>query len=177
LAAKSRQGLVQVFTGNGKSHRGGLLAAKSRQGLVQVFTGNGKGKTSAAMGAVLRAVGHGLRVYIVFFLKGKYPYGEFSVLTRLPDVEVASFGLRCLIGSRKIDPREFEEAESALAAARRAMLSGSYDLVVMDEVNVALNYKLIDLDAVIGVIKDKPPDVELVLTGRHAAPERSSCCP
>ena len=73
------------------------MAGKNNKGLVQVFTGNGKGKTSAALGAVLRASGHGLQVYIVFFMKGKYPYGEFSTLPKLPNVKIASFGLRCLI--------------------------------------------------------------------------------
>ena len=94
------------------------MVAKKNQGLVQVFTGNGKGKTSAALGAVLRAVGHGLKVYIVFFMKGKYPYGEFSTLPKLPNVDVASFGLRCLINPADINPEEIEQAKLALSAAR-----------------------------------------------------------
>jgi len=144
------------------------LVAKKNQGLVQVFTGNGKGKTSAALGAVLRAVGHGLKVYIVFFMKGKYPYGEFSTLPKLPNVDVASFGLRCLINPADINPEEIEQAKLALSAARKAMLSGNYDMVVLDEVNVAVYFKLIELDDVVRLIGDKPRNVELILTGRYA---------
>ena len=142
--------------------------AKKSKGLVQVFTGNGKGKTSAALGAVLRALGHGLRVYIVFFMKGKYPYGEFSTLPKLPNVEIASFGLRCLIDPSNINPEEIEQAKLALSAARKATLSGNYDMVVLDEVNVAVYFKLIELDEVVKLMEDKPPNVELILTGRYA---------
>ena len=129
-----------------------MASKKERKGLVQVFTGNGKGKTSAALGAILRAAGHGLKVFIVFFMKGKYPYGEFSSLPKLPGVEVASFGLRCLIGDKEVNPEEIKQAELALKTAREAMLSGKYDLVVLDEVNVALRYNLIPLDDVIRLI-------------------------
>ncbi|MFQ5996450.1 MAG: cob(I)yrinic acid a,c-diamide adenosyltransferase [Dehalococcoidales bacterium] len=144
------------------------MVAKKDKGLVQVFTGNGKGKTSAALGTVLRAVGHGLRVYIVFFMKGKYPYGEFSTLPKLPNVDIASFGLRCFIDPANINPEEIEQAKLALSAARKAMLSGNYDIVVLDEVNVALHFKLIELDEVIRLLSEKPPKVELILTGRYA---------
>jgi len=144
------------------------LVRKNNKGLVQVFTGNGKGKTSAALGAALRALGHGLKVYIVFFMKGKYPYGEFSTLPKLPNVDIASFGLRCLIDPAQINPEEIEQAKLALSAAREAMLSGNYDLVVLDEVNVAVHFKLIELDDVIRLIGDKPRNVELILTGRYA---------
>ena len=136
--------------------------------MVQVFTGNGKGKTSAALGAVLRAAGHGMRVFIVFFMKGEYPYGEFSSLSRIPNVDVASFGFRSLTDPANIKPEEIEQAELALSAARQAMLSGNYDLVVLDEVNVAAKFKLIELDEVIKLISEKPPNVELILTGRYA---------
>jgi len=145
-----------------------LLVAKKNKGLVQVFTGNGKGKTSAALGTVLRASGHGLRVYIVFFMKGKYPYGEFSTLPKLPNVDIASFGLRFLIDPANINPEEIEQAKLALSAAREAMLSGNYDIVVLDEVNVALHFKLIELDEVVRLIGEKPQNVELILTGRYA---------
>ncbi|MBU2534812.1 MAG: cob(I)yrinic acid a,c-diamide adenosyltransferase [Chloroflexi bacterium] len=144
------------------------MVKKERKGLVQVFTGNGKGKTSAALGSILRATGHGLKVFIVFFMKGKYPYGEFSSLPKLPNVEVASFGLRCLIDRNNINPEEIKQAELALQTAREAMLSGKYDMVVLDEVNVAVYFKLIPLDDVIKLIEEKPPEVELILTGRYA---------
>jgi cob(I)alamin adenosyltransferase len=145
-----------------------LVTKKERKGLVQVFTGNGKGKTSAALGSIVRAIGHGLKVFIVFFMKGKYPYGEFNSLPKLSNVEVASFGLRCLIGDKEVNPKEIKQAELALKTAREAMLSGKYDIVILDEVNVARYFNLIPLDEVIRLIEEKPPQVELILTGRYA---------
>jgi len=141
------------------------------EGLVQVFTGNGKGKTSAALGIVLRALGHGLRVYITQFMKGDYPYGERRILSQLPNVDIASFGGEEFIYPANIKPKEIEQAKRALAAAREAMLSGKYDLVVLDEVNVAVAFKLVELDKVVRLINDKPQNVELILTGRQADTE------
>ena len=138
------------------------------QGLVQIFTGDGKGKTSAALGTILRALGHGLRVYIVYFMKGDYPYGERNVLSKLPNVNMASFGFKTFTDPANVKPEEIEQAKQALAAAREAMLSGSYDMVVLDEVNVAVDWKLIELEEAIKLISDKPPNVELILTGRYA---------
>ena len=138
------------------------------KGLVQVFTGEGKGKTTAALGTVIRALGHGLRVYIVYFMKSGYSGGEREVLSRLPNVTIASFGSPEFIDPANVNPEEKEQARQALAAAREAMLSGSYDLVVLDEVNLAVAWKLVELDEVIRLISDKPWDVELILTGRQA---------
>ena len=101
-------------------------------------------------------------------MKGDYEYGEFSALPELPNVEIRKSGFRQFTDPLNIKPEEKEQAESALAAAGKAVLSGSYDLVVLDEVNVALEYNLISLDEVIKLIEDKPPHVELILTGRYA---------
>ena len=138
------------------------------QGLVQISTGEGKGKTSTALGIVLRALGYGLRAFIVFFMKGDYPYGEFRILSELPNVNMARFGFRTFCDPNNVKPEEREQARQALTVAREAMLSGNYDLVVLDEVNVAVAWKLVELDEVIRLIKDKPPNVELILTGRNA---------
>ncbi len=139
-----------------------------RSGLVQIFTGAGKGKTSAAMGGVLRALGHGLRVCIVVFMKGDYPYGERAVLSKLPNVKIARFGFMTFTDPANVKPEEIEQAKQALAFAREAMLSGNYDLVVLDEVNIAAAWKLVELEEVVRLIRDKPPNVELILTGRYA---------
>ncbi|MBI2287422.1 MAG: cob(I)yrinic acid a,c-diamide adenosyltransferase [Chloroflexi bacterium] len=144
-----------------------LLSFRLRS-FVQIFTGEGKGKTSAALGTVLRALGHGLRVCIIAFMKGGVPSGEWVILAKLPDVKIARFGLRTFTRPAKMKPEEKEQAKQALAAAREAVLSGDYDLVVLDEVNVAVAWKLIELDEVIRLIKDKPHKVELILTGRQA---------
>ncbi len=135
---------------------------------MQVFTGNGKGKTTAALGTVLRASGHGFRVFIVFFMKGQYDYGEHASLARLPGVESISFGFRHLVDPANVKPEEREQAALALARGREALTSGRYDLVVLDEVNVAVGFNLITADEVIELIKARPPQVELILTGRYA---------
>ena len=141
------------------------------RGLVQIFTGDGKGKTSAAIGAVIRALGHGLRVYIAFFMKGDYPYGERSILSQFPNVTMESFGTRGFVDPANIKLEEKEEAKRGLAAARKAMLNGSYDLVVLDEINLAVAWNLVELDDVVKLIEDKPSGVELILTGRRADSE------
>jgi len=145
-----------------------LLTGETEMGLVQVFTGNGKGKTTAALGTVIRSLGHGLRVCIIFFMKTDHDYGEYNTLSRLDNVDISSYGTRKLIDPANIRPEEKEQAEKGLEAARRAILSGDYDLVVLDEVNVAASFGLIEADEVIKLIEDKPPDVELILTGRGA---------
>jgi len=138
------------------------------RGLVQIFTGDGKGKTSAAIGAVIRALGHGMKVYIAFFMKGAHPSGEFHILSQLSSVTMASFGTGGFVDPKNIKPGEKGEAERALAAVREAMLSGKYNLVVLDEVNVAVAFGLISVDEVLKLIDDKPKNVELILTGRRA---------
>jgi cob(I)alamin adenosyltransferase len=138
------------------------------KGLVQIFTGNGKGKTTAALGTVLRAVGQEFQVYIVQFMKGSYPYGEHKTLANLPNVTVAKFGRFVHIGPQNIAEVDKEEARKGLEAAREAMLSRKYDIVVLDEVNIAASWGLVELDEVIKLIKDKPENVELILTGRYA---------
>ena len=140
------------------------------KGLVEVFTGDGKGKTSAALGIALRATGHNLRVHIVFFMKGAFPYGEQQSLTRLPNVTFDRFGFTEFVDPANIRPEEKEEARKALESARTAMLSGNYDVVILDEVNVAASWKLIDVEDVLKLINAKPTNVELVLTGRQADP-------
>jgi len=138
------------------------------KGLVEVFTGDGRGKTSAALGTVLRALGHGLRVHITYFMKGDYPYGERRILSNLPNVSTASFGSAEFVNSSNVKPEEIEQAKQALSNARDAILSGDYDMVVLDEVNLAIAWKLIELDEVVKLIHDKPQNVELILTGRQA---------
>jgi len=140
------------------------------KGLVEVFTGEGKGKTSAALGMVLRAVGHGLRIHIVFFMKGNFPYGEQKSLALLPGVSFDRFGSRTFVNPEKVKPEEKKQAHDAIEAARTAMLSCNYDVLVLDEVNVAVSWKLIDVEDVVQLIKNKPTNVELILTGRYAHP-------
>ncbi|MBI2848095.1 MAG: cob(I)yrinic acid a,c-diamide adenosyltransferase [Chloroflexi bacterium] len=142
-----------------------------KQGLIQIFTGEGKGKTSAALGTVVRALGHGLRVCIIVFMKGDYPYNEWTFLSKLPNVKIERFGFRTFTDPRNVKEDEKEQARQALAAARKAMLSGNFDLVVLDEINVAAAWNLVEKEEVVKLVCDKPPEVELILTGRYAGQE------
>lgn len=147
-------------------------SSKSTQrGLVYVFTGEGKGKTSAAMGVVLRALGHGLKAYVIFFMKGDHPYGERRILSQLPNVDFASFGSQEFVDPHNVKAQDKEKAQQALAHARNIIKSGDYDLVVLDEVNVATAWKLLATEEIVKLIRDKPDKIELVLTGRGASTE------
>src|SRR5512136_1345079 len=137
-------------------------------GLVHVFTGDGKGKTSAALGVALRAAGHGIKTHITFFMKGEFPYGEQKTLALLPGVSMARFGSLEFVDPANVKPEEKEQARLALEDARRAIHSGRFDLVILDEVNVAAAWNLIDVRDVLRLIKEKPENVELILTGRYA---------
>lgn len=141
---------------------------QSLAGLVQIFTGDGKGKTSAALGTVVRALGRGLRVCIVVFMKGDYPYSEWKFLQDIPGVAIARFGFTSFTDPNNVKPEEKEQARKALDYAHEAMLSGEYDMVVMDEVNVASGWGLIEVDDVINMVQERPSSVELILTGRSA---------
>lgn len=141
------------------------------KGLIEIFTGDGKGKTSAALGTVLRALGHGRRVHIIFFMKGKFPYGEQETLSKLPNVTFERFGFLEFCDPHNVKPEEKEQAQKALEAAHKALLSGEYDMVILDEINVATAWKLVDIDEVIKLIGEKPKKVELILTGRYADPK------
>ncbi|MFH0846757.1 MAG: cob(I)yrinic acid a,c-diamide adenosyltransferase [Chloroflexota bacterium] len=140
----------------------------ARRGLVQVLTGDGKGKTTSALGSVIRALGHGWKVCIIFFMKSGYPSGELNILSKLPHVTFANFGSGELIDPNNIRPEDRKQAQLALEAGQDAVLSGKFDLVVLDEVNLAVHWKLVKLEAVAKLIHDKPPHVELILTGRNA---------
>jgi len=138
------------------------------KGLVEIFTGSGKGKTSTALGMVLRALGHGFRVHIIFFMKGNYPYGERNMLPQLTNVSFQSFGHEQFVDPQNVKAEEREQAGEALQAARSAIASNKFDLVVLDEVNVAVAWKLIEVEDLLKLIDEKPQNVELILTGRYA---------
>ena len=149
-----------------------MRAAKLARGLVQVYTGNGKGKTTAALGLALRAVGSGLRVYIIQFLKGQTVYGELEAAKALaPLLTIEQVGRKNFIIPGKIDPLDIEIAHSAFARGKALLCSGDYDLVILDELNCAVDLGLIPLAAVKEMIALKPVTTELVLTGRGAHPE------
>ncbi|MCL4459493.1 MAG: cob(I)yrinic acid a,c-diamide adenosyltransferase [Chloroflexi bacterium] len=139
-------------------------------GLVHVYTGDGKGKTTAALGLALRAVGQGLRVHIVQFLKG-VAYGEVKSLARLPNISLVQFGSAEWVHPERITVKDRRLALGGLEHAREAIHSGYYDLVILDEINIAVAWNLLPLEAVLDLIRARPKGVELVLTGRQAPPE------
>jgi cob(I)alamin adenosyltransferase len=141
---------------------------KLERGLVQVYTGNGKGKTTAAFGLALRATGRGLKVYIIQFIKGGFDYGELYTVDKLPNLTLKAFGRGEFITAKPPDKEDVRLAEQALQLAKQTVKSGKYDVIILDEVNVALTLKLIDLEEVLKLIQTKPKHVELVLTGRNA---------
>lgn len=144
---------------------------KLEKGLVQIYTGNGKGKTSAAFGLALRASGRGLKVYIIQFIKGGFDYGELYIIDKLPNVTLKAFGRGKFITTKPPEQEDIKLAEEALRLTEKIVQSGEYDVVILDEINVALNLKLISLDRVLKLIKHKPEHTELVFTGRCAPEE------
>jgi cob(I)alamin adenosyltransferase len=138
-------------------------------GLVEVYTGEGKGKTSAAFGLALRAVGRGLRVSMIQFIKGGFEYGELYVVDGLPNFTLNAFGRGKFITESPPSVEDVDIAEDAFNAAKKAVLGGEYDVVILDEINVAIKLDLIDEKEVLELIKNKPKNVEIVLTGRYAS--------
>ncbi len=138
------------------------------KGLVQVYTGNGKGKTTAALGQALRAIGHGYKAFMLQFMKGSKDYGELQAAEKyLPNLIIVQSGLETFVSKENPSQADIELARQGLETAKKVIREGNYDLVILDEINVALDFNLIELDEVIEIIKSKPEHVELVLTGRY----------
>ena len=144
----------------------------TRRGLIIVNTGPGKGKTTAAMGTALRAVGNGLKVLMLQFLKGSWHYGELDAVKGFGDNFVMKQMGRGFVkvGGAETDPEDVKMVEQAWAEAREAILSGRWDLVVLDEINYAIGYGMLDPAKVVEVLKQKPEMVHVILTGRNAHP-------
>ncbi len=138
------------------------------RGYVQVYTGDGKGKTTAALGLALRAAGAGLRVFIAQFVKGM-EYSELRALERFDEIEVRRYGRNCFI-DREPEPEDIEAARAGLAEARDELLSGRWDVVILDEANIATHFELFTAEELLGLIAERPEGVELVITGRRADP-------
>jgi len=145
-----------------------------QKGLVIVYTGGGKGKTSAALGLVLRAVGYNHKVCMIQFVKGSWHYGELDSAKRLaPEFEMITAGKGFVGILDDKSPREdhVKAANDTLMISREKIASGKFDVVILDEINYAIQLELLKLDDVIDLIKAKPAELDLVLTGNHAAKE------
>jgi cob(I)alamin adenosyltransferase len=147
-------------------------ATETRKGLILINTGPGKGKTTAAMGTALRAVGNGMRVLMLQFLKGSWHYGELDSTKAFGD----NFVLRQMgrgfvkIGGAETDPEDIRLVEEAWEEARRAILSGEWDMVILDEINYAISYGMLDPAKVVETLEARPEMVHVILTGRNAHP-------
>ncbi len=140
------------------------------RGLIQVYTGNGKGKTTAALGQGLRAVGHGMRVVVVQFMKGSPSYGELTASSFLPGFKIFQVGRHEFVDKQNPDPVDVAMAQDGYRLAQRILLAGECDMLILDEINVALDFGLLDWHQVKELVGLKPPQLDLVLTGRYAPP-------
>jgi cob(I)alamin adenosyltransferase len=143
-----------------------------RKGLIIVNTGPGKGKTTAAMGTALRAVGQGMRVLMLQFLKGSWHYGELDAVKAFGDKFVMKQMGRGFVkvGGAEPDPEDVKMVHAAWDEAEQAIRSGEWDLVVLDEINYAISYGMLDAEKVAAALKQKPDQVHVILTGRSAHP-------
>jgi cob(I)alamin adenosyltransferase len=145
-----------------------------KDGLIIVYTGGGKGKTTAALGMALRAVGYNHKICLIQFIKGSWPYGEMVSLKRLePELEliIAGKGFVGIIDDKSPREEHIKIAKQALQISKEKVQSGAYNIVILDEVNYAINLGLIDVKDVLELIKSKPENLNLVLTGNHAKQE------
>jgi cob(I)alamin adenosyltransferase len=146
--------------------------SESRKGLILINTGAGKGKTTAAMGTGLRAVGMGMRVLMLQFLKGSWHYGELDSVKAFGE----NFVLKQLgrgfvkVGGAETDPEDLKMVEDAWEESRAAILSGEWDVVILDEINYAIGYGMLDPERVVKTLEERPEMVHVILTGRNAHP-------
>ena len=146
--------------------------SESRRGLILINTGPGKGKTTAALGTALRAVGNGMKVLMLQFLKGSWHYGELDAVEAFGE----NFVLKQMgrgfvkVGGAEMDPEDIRLVEEAWAEARAAVYSGEWDMVVLDEINYANSYKMQDAEVVAEAQRGRPEMVHVILTGRNAHP-------
>jgi cob(I)alamin adenosyltransferase len=163
------EGANPVARAEGASAR----TASPRCGLILINTGPGKGKTTAAMGTALRAVGNGMRVLMLQFLKGSWHYGELDAVKAFGD----NFVMKQLgrgfvkVGGAETDPEDIRMVEAAWDEARKAILSGDWDMVVLDEINYAIGYGMLDPAKVVETLTQRPEMVHVILTGRNAHPD------
>ncbi len=141
------------------------------RGLIQVYTGAGKGKTTAAIGQAMRACGHGLKAIMIQFMKGKIDYGELKTAKSLANFSIEQYGLPSFVEKGNPSKEDLRLAQEGFDRARETIQSEEFDVVILDEINVAVDYGLVPLEDVLELMQEKPATVELILTGRYAHPQ------
>jgi cob(I)alamin adenosyltransferase len=151
---------------------------EAKKGLIIVHTGPGKGKTTAALGTALRAIGQGLKVLMVQFIKGSWHYGELDAAQMLGEkhLKILPMGRGFVkLGAKKPDPEDVRLVEEAWRFASEKIAKGEYDLVILDEINYAIHYRMLDPEVVVKALKEKPEMMHVILTGRNAHPAIVAC--
>ena len=138
-------------------------------GYIHLYTGNGKGKTTAALGLALRVAGAGKRIFIAQFVKGMH-YAELDALTRFPEIELKQYGLDCFIVNEPTQ-KDIDAAREGLTEVTAIIAGNKFDIVILDELCIALHYRLFDIRDVLELLRSKPNEMEIVMTGRYAPQE------
>jgi len=141
-----------------------------QKGYVHVYTGNGKGKTTSAIGLGIRAVGAGLKVHMLQFMKGR-KYSELGTLDNLKNFTYSQHGRDEFVNKKNPEKIDIDMAKKGFEHAKKLIQSNKYDMIILDEINVAVDYNLVDVNDVLKLIKEKPEKLELILTGRYAHPD------
>lgn len=150
---------------------GVVIMQRLEKGLIQIYTGNSKGKTTAALGLTLRAVGQGFKVCIIQFMKGRQDYGELKGLKRLePECRIEQFGKPHWVTKGQAKDEDRQAAQAGIQRVREIMKSGNCDILILDEVINGIWFELISEEDVLALMDEKPEHMELVMTGRNASP-------
>ncbi|MHA1993230.1 MAG: cob(I)yrinic acid a,c-diamide adenosyltransferase [Candidatus Hodarchaeales archaeon] len=137
-------------------------------GCIHVITGDGKGKTTSALGIALRAAGHGFKTLMIQFMKKGWDYGELRAVQSLPNVQIIQYGTPEFVKKDNPLPIDIQEAQAALNHFKSES-ANEWDIIILDEINVAINYNLISEQETIEILRTKPKNLELILTGRYAS--------
>lgn len=144
-----------------------MKSQTDRKGYIHIYTGDGKGKTTAALGLAIRAAGYGMKTYIGQFMKGQH-YGELTALRDHPCITIEQYGDIGCVHRKEITQKHMDQAQQGLKQVREAMHSHRYDIIILDEINVAVWFDLIKAEEVLELLNERPKNVEFILTGRRA---------
>jgi len=146
------------------------MSGEKDLGMIHVYTGDGKGKTTAALGLGMRAAGHGYRVLMIQFMKGRINYGELEAAESMTNFEIVQYGRPDFVDKDNPAEIDIKLAHDGLEHAKKIIEGNGCDVLILDEISVAVEWKLLNADEIVTLIQSKPDDMEVVLTGRYAPP-------